>query len=60
LEHAQIAQQLPVLLDAPARAAGLVPAVHEFNLGHSENDFRVPDGGPHRQAPMEPDSPLRR
>ncbi len=48
LEHAQIAQQLAVLLDAPARAAGLVPAMHEFNLGHSEDDFRVPDGGLHR------------
>ncbi len=48
LEHAQIAQQLAVLLDAPAHAAGLVPAMHEFNLGHSEDDYRVPDGGLHR------------
>jgi Uma2 family endonuclease len=47
-EHAQIAQQLAVLLDGPARAAGLVPAMHEFNLGESEHDFRVPDGGLHR------------
>ncbi len=45
LEHAQIAQQLAVTLDGPARAAGLVPAMHEFNLGASEHDFRIPDGG---------------
>jgi hypothetical protein len=37
-----------VLLDAPARAAGLLPTMHEFNLGASEHDFRVPDGGLHR------------
>ncbi len=47
-EHAQIAQQLAVLLDAPARAAGLIPTTHEFNVGESEHDFRVPDGGLHR------------
>lgn len=47
-EHAYITQQLAVLLDAPARAAGLVPAMGEFNLGESERDFRVPDGGVHR------------
>jgi Uma2 family endonuclease len=50
-EHADIAQQLAVLLDAPARAAGLVPTMHEFNLGESERDFRVPDGGLHRHRP---------
>lgn len=44
-EHAQIAHQLAVLLDGPARAAGLVPGMHEFNLGESKDDFRVPDGG---------------
>jgi Uma2 family endonuclease len=44
-EHAVVAQQLAVLLDGPARAAGLVPAMGEFNLGESEEDFRVPDGG---------------
>jgi len=48
LEHARISQQLAVLLDAPARAAGLLPAISEFNLGESEQDFRVPDGGLHR------------
>jgi Uma2 family endonuclease len=49
--HAYIAHQLAVLLDGPARAAGLVPAMHEFNLGSSEEDFRVPDGGLHRTIP---------
>ena len=47
-EHAYVAQQLAVLLDGPARAAGLVPTMHEFNVGESEHDFRVPDGGLHR------------
>lgn len=47
-EHANVAQQLAVLLDAPARAAGLVPTLHEFNLGEGEHDFRVPDGELHR------------
>jgi len=47
-EHAVVSQQLAVLLDGPARAAGLVPAMGEFNLGESEDDFRVPDGGLHR------------
>lgn len=48
LEHARITQQLAVLLDGPARAAGLIPAMGGFNLGESERDFRVPDGGIHR------------
>jgi Uma2 family endonuclease len=47
-EHANLTQQLAVMLDAPARSAGLVPAMGEFNLGDSERDFRVPDGGVHR------------
>ncbi len=47
-EHGRVAHQLAVLLDAPARAAGFVPVMHEFNLGESEHDFRVPDGGLHR------------
>jgi hypothetical protein len=46
--HASISQQLAVLLDGPARAAGLEPTMGEFNLGESEHDFRVPDGGLHR------------
>ena len=48
LEHARISHQLAVLLDAPARAAGLIPAISEFNIGEDEHDFRVPDGGLHR------------
>ena len=48
IEHADISQQLAVLLDAPARTAGLRPTMSEFNLGESEHDFRVPDGGLHR------------
>jgi hypothetical protein len=47
-EHAHITQQLAVALDGPARAAGLLPTMGEFNLGESERDFRVPDGGLHR------------
>lgn len=47
-EHAHVAQQLGELLGPLARAAGLVPTMHEFNLGKSEYDFRVPDGGLHR------------
>ncbi|HEY5195438.1 MAG TPA: Uma2 family endonuclease [Solirubrobacteraceae bacterium] len=49
-EHARISQQLAVLLDSPARAAGLIPAMSEFNVGESEHDFRVPDGGLHRRG----------
>jgi len=47
-EHARVSQHLAVLLDGPARDAGLLAAVSEFNLGESEHDFRVPDGGLHR------------
>lgn len=50
-EHADLSQQLAVLLDGPARAAGLFPAMGEFNIGESESDFRVPDGGLHRSRP---------
>lgn len=50
-EHAYLAQQLAVLLDGPARAAGLVPAMHEVNVGSSEEDFRIPDGALHREIP---------
>jgi Uma2 family endonuclease len=46
--HANVTQQLAVLLDKPAREAGLIPAMGEFNLGGSGHDFRVPDGGIHR------------
>jgi len=48
-EHARISQQLAeLLLGPPARAAELLAAMSEFNLGESEHDFRVPDGGLHR------------
>jgi len=47
-EHARVSQQLAELLGPPARAGGLVAAMSEFNLGESEYDFRVPDGGLHR------------
>lgn len=50
-EHADIAQQLAEILAKPARAAGLVPAMGEFNLGASEHDYRVPDGALHRERP---------
>ena len=43
LAHARIAQQLAELLGPLARGA-----MHEFNLGDSEADFRVPDGALHR------------
>ena len=46
--HAAITQQLAELLGPLARAAGLEPTMGEFNLGESEEDFRVPDGGLHR------------
>jgi len=50
-QHAEITQQLAEIFGGPARAAGLVPAMGEFNLGESEHDFRVPDGGVHRARP---------
>jgi len=46
--HARISQQLAELTGPPARAAGLVPVMSIFNLGDSDQDFRVPDGGLHR------------
>ena len=46
--HARIAQQLAEMLGPPARAAGLTAAMHEFNLGESEDDYRIPDGGLYR------------
>ena len=50
--HHRLQQQLAELLAAPARAAGLVPAIGDFNLG-DERDYRVPDGGLHRPGPDE-------
>jgi Uma2 family endonuclease len=46
-KHADLAQQMAEILGAPARAAGLFPTMHEFNLGDSIENFRVPDGGLH-------------
>ena len=43
-EHADVAQQLAEILGPLARAAGLSPAMSEFNLG-GPDDFRVPDRG---------------
>jgi len=48
--HSLIQHQLAVLLDGPARVAGLQPAIAEFNLGDPD-DYRVPDGGLHRPGP---------
>jgi Uma2 family endonuclease len=45
LRHARITQQLAVIFDVLARAAGLSAVMAEFNLGDSDEDFRVPDGG---------------
>jgi Uma2 family endonuclease len=45
--HARVEAQLLVLLQAPAAAASLT-VVGQFNLGKNENDYRVPDGGAHR------------
>jgi Uma2 family endonuclease len=42
--HADIAQQLAVLFDAPARSVGLWPRMSIFNLGEPD-DYRIPDGG---------------
>lgn len=47
LPHSFVGQQLAVLLDAPARAAGMRVSL-EFNAGESVEDFRVPDLGVHR------------
>ncbi|MDQ6805505.1 MAG: Uma2 family endonuclease [Actinomycetota bacterium] len=49
-EHARITQQLAELLGPLASSAGLMAAMGEFNLGESEHDFRVPDGGLHRSG----------
>src|SRR5579872_355306 len=48
-EHAHHSHQLSLLLDQPARAAGLFVTSGGFNLGDSEADYRVPDGGLLRQ-----------
>jgi Uma2 family endonuclease len=45
--HGAIETQLAVLLTPLARAAGLV-LTGQFNVGSSEEDYRVPDLGVHR------------
>ena len=50
--HHLVLHQLAVLLDAPARSAGLLPAMGDFNIG-DEASYRVPDGGLHRPGPDE-------
>src|SRR4051794_14902181 len=52
--RAHLSQQLAELLGPPARAPGLRPTISEFNLGESEHDFRVPDGGLHRPGASGP------
>jgi Uma2 family endonuclease len=47
IAHSLVAQQLAVLLDAPARAHGLLVST-EFNLASSKDNYRVPDLGVHR------------
>lgn len=44
--HATLSAQVKALLRAPAHDAGLEVS-YEFNLGDSQDDFRVPDGGLH-------------
>lgn len=48
MPHADIAHQVAVLLDPPARAAGLRVTL-EFNVGLDKDNFRVPDLGVHRE-----------
>ena len=45
--HGRIEAHLLALLRKPATDAGL-EVTGQFNLGESEHDFRVPDGGLHR------------
>lgn len=45
--HARVDQQVAEVLGAHAGAAGLT-ATGPFNLGESEDDYRVPDRGLHR------------
>lgn len=47
--HGYVDNRLAVLLDPPARTAGLV-GTGPFNLGEP-GDYRVPDGGYHRALP---------
>jgi Uma2 family endonuclease len=49
--HSSLEWQLAYLLSPLARQAGL-HAGGQFNLGEGEHDFRVPDGGLHREPPL--------
>jgi Uma2 family endonuclease len=50
LPHSTLVVRLAMLLDAPARAAGLTVSA-EFNLGEHESQYRIPDLGLHRGLP---------
>jgi Uma2 family endonuclease len=49
-EHSTLGAQVKRLLATPAAAAGLI-VTDDFNVGDSKNNFRVPDGGLHRDQP---------
>jgi Uma2 family endonuclease len=49
--HGRVDSQLAILLHPFAERAGLV-ATTIFNLGTNKDNFRVPDGGYHRQPPV--------
>ncbi|MGH2879424.1 MAG: Uma2 family endonuclease [Solirubrobacteraceae bacterium] len=49
-EHAALGAQVKALL-APAAADAELIVSDDFNVGASEKDFRVPDGGLHRSQP---------
>jgi len=49
--HSSVEWQLAYLLSPLAKRAGLHPG-GQFNLGEGEDDFRVPDGGLHREPPL--------
>jgi Uma2 family endonuclease len=48
-EHQRLAQQLAVLLDPLARAAGLEAVAGGVNLG-DEDSYRIPDASLHRRG----------
>lgn len=51
-KHSILGAQIAYLLRAPATAAGLAVSL-DFNLGESDDDFRVPDCGLHRPGAAE-------
>jgi Uma2 family endonuclease len=50
-EHQYVLEQLAELLGPLARRAGLIPLIREFGLGDNRDNYRVPDGGLHREQP---------